>query len=1005
MSHPFGDLLSQYLHRKHGLSQSKLAEGILQAPTIISSMCKGRRLTGPQARDRVVAILGWLHQQGVLATRAEANALLAAAGMADLQVEHPAEAILLHALPPAVANGEGDSTPDASRSNGTATTPLTAKSKKVAHLPAQLTPLMGRAAEMSKVAALIADLSVRLLTLYGPGGIGKTRLALEVAATQVERFDHGVYFVSLAAVDTAYAIVPQIADILDFSFYSEGTPLQQLCDYLHHKRLLLILDNFEHLIGDVASAGAPELDSIALLLELLQAAPQIKILVTSRQRLNVQGEQLYLLDGIDFPASDKLTLLAARRSSAVALFVQSAQRVQPAFELTPENVAEVCRICRLVQGMPLAILLTAAWASVLTPAEILAKLVPQDVAHESLDFLETEWRDVPARQRSLRAVFDHSWRLMGADEQTLFAQLSVFRNGFTRQGVEAILYSIENPYSQVAKMLRALLDKSLIRRRLEPVGSGRYDLHELVRQYAAERLAQTPDRGEAVRVRHSRFYCALLGAQEARLNGPEQLAALTAIELELDNALTAWRGAVDRLQIEQLAQAMQSLGFFFEWRNRYVEGEAIYSYAVRRLQGIKERSPAAQRVLVLATIWQGVFCRLLRRFVEGSQLLQQVLAVLESSSLTESERQPIRAFLVLQLGRLYEAQLIAVESNAYYRQALALYKMLGDQWGEANALLGLGAIAYRKGDFEEARGYFEASLAHYRSLGYDRGSADVLERLNYIFSDQGNFEMAQKYTAESVALYEKLEDRAKIAQGQLASGWLFIYQGRLQDAYDIVSKCEAVFEELGLMPTLISPTSVLAIANIEMGHYDKVRSQVSAHLEVARRAGNRNEVAFGLLLLSFVAIAEKRYADAEVLAIESGAFAKENNDSERVALAICCQGLAMRGLGRPDEAWRHFTSALKIAVDHQSIVVLNGALPGIALLFADQGEGERAVELYAPISDMLIVAHSKMRWDTAGAEIAAAASALPPEVAEAARARGRAANVWETAASLVARNN
>jgi hypothetical protein len=253
MSHPFGDLLSQYLHRKHGLSQSKLAAGILQAPTLITGICKGRRLTGLQARERVITIIGWLQQQNVLASFAEANALLNAAGMAPLQVQQPAEALLLRSLPNLTEPGDKAYTGNAQTPHAAPRPPDPASTPH--NLPAQLTPFGGRTVELAELANLLASPDVRLMTVLGSGRIGKTRLALAAAAQQLERFRHGVYFVSLAGVDTAYAIIPLVADVLNFTFYAGAAPHQQLGDYLRHKNMLLVLDNFEHLLNDGAGMG------------------------------------------------------------------------------------------------------------------------------------------------------------------------------------------------------------------------------------------------------------------------------------------------------------------------------------------------------------------------------------------------------------------------------------------------------------------------------------------------------------------------------------------------------------------------------------------------------------------------------------------------------------------------------------------------------------------------------------------------------------------------------
>jgi len=864
-------------------------------------------------------------------------------------------------------------------------------------LPLQLTPFVGRTSELAELDRLLADPTVRLLTLLGPGGIGKTRLVIEVASVQLERFPQGVTFVALAAVESAAAIIPLIAEALNFTFYAEGTPRQQLGDYLRHKTMLLVLDNFEQLLDaphrpDLCDPDEP--NGVALLLDLLQAAPQLKLLVTSRVRLNVQGEQLYRLTGIDFPQDDQFTGATTDQSSAVALFVQSAQRVQPSFALTHANSAPIADICRLVQGMPLAILLAAAWVEMLTPAEILAELGQGDQAHQTLDFLATNLRDIPARQRSLRLVCDHSWRLLSAEEQAHFAQLSLFSGGFTRQAAQAVT-------GTTTQALLSLVNKSLVRRHApgnrHAAGQDRYDLHELLRQYAAERLAQMPEASEATGDRHSRFYCTLLGAQEVRLKGAEQQAGLTQIELELDNMRRAWQWAAEHQQHERLAHAMPSLGLFYQWRSRYQEGEAAYGYAVRHLTAQQPQAPAVQLVLAQALAWQAVFMRLAGRLQEASDLLQQSLAYLGNNRAADQETERVNAFILLQMGRLSEAQADFAACKRCYQHALTIYATLADGWGKAHALAGLGEIGYRSGDLIPGRRFYEESLALYQMAGDQRNSAHVLEGLGYILRDQGQLDEAEASTTKSLALYALLGDRAKLAAGHYALAWSSIYLGRFGEAYAQVEKCIAIQTDLGLPTSLILP----GLLNLELGKYEAAHAQLQTQLLRSRATHDKDQLSLGLDVLSCLAIVEGRYADAQVLVTEAIALHQEIGEQARLAHAQAFAGYAARGLGQRTLAQHYFFQALQSTDVHDGFLTLLFVLPGIALLLADGGETERAIEIYAQIADVPLVANSQMRWDLAGAQLAQVADTLPPEIVAAARARGRAGDLWATATALL----
>jgi predicted ATPase/DNA-binding SARP family transcriptional activator/GAF domain-containing protein len=365
------------------------------------------------------------------------------------------------------------------------------------NLPLQPTPFVGRKAVLAEIADRLQDPDCQLLTLVGPGGSGKTRLALEVGVAQLDNYTHGVWFVSLAPLQSVDAIVPTVAQALEFRFYEEGEPWQQLLDYLRQKSLLLIMDNYEHL-----------LDGTDLVTEILKTAPDVKVLATSRARLNVGGEHRFQITGMDFPELTPSTSADAIQYSAVKLFLQGARRAQPGFELTDENLGGVVDVCRVAEGMPLAIRLAAAWVEMLTPAEIAVE------TSQGIDFLETGLRDVPERQRSVRAIFDHSWKLLAEREREVFQALSAFRGGFTREAAQEVA-------GASLRELRILVDKSLLHR----TPAGWYEVHGLLRQYAAEKLAATPAAWETTHDRHCAYYAAALQQWDTDLrssaaNGP-----------------------------------------------------------------------------------------------------------------------------------------------------------------------------------------------------------------------------------------------------------------------------------------------------------------------------------------------------------------------------------------------------------------------------------------------------------------------------------------------------
>ncbi|MBL8130670.1 MAG: protein kinase, partial [Anaerolineae bacterium] len=409
------------------------------------------------------------------------------------------------------------------------------------NLPPQTTAFVGREQEIEVLLRLLGEPETRLVTLLAPGGMGKTRLALEVAARIVQasanhstsralRFPDGASFVELAPLDDASLIVPAVADAVGCSFQADGrSPTDQLLDFLSEKRMLLVLDNFEHI-----------LDGALLVGDLLRRAPKMRFIATSRVRLNLQEESLFRIEGLTFPEWD--TPEDALEYAAVKLFMQGARRALPGFTLTADDLPFVSQICRLVEGMPLGLLLAAAWLDNLTLAEIAQEI------RRGLDILATEARNVPERQRSMRAVFDYSWNLLQEDERLILMQLSVFRGGWTREAAQEVA-------GASLRHLTTLVSKSLVRR---DAASGRYAMHELLRQYLEARLTSDAEAERDARVRHAAYFGAWLIARQASLNGAQAKAALNLIQADMENIIPAFQwtvaqGAFDDIETMQFA--------------------------------------------------------------------------------------------------------------------------------------------------------------------------------------------------------------------------------------------------------------------------------------------------------------------------------------------------------------------------------------------------------------------------------------------------------------------
>jgi predicted ATPase/DNA-binding SARP family transcriptional activator len=374
------------------------------------------------------------------------------------------------------------------------TQPYVAQSQIDHNLPPQPTPFIGRTEELAQITRRLEDPACRLLTLTGPGGIGKTRLALQAAINLIENpagqtmFSTGVYFVNLASVGSPDSLVTTVAEAIKFSFYSDANLRQQLLEYFRENKMLLVLDNFEHLL--VSS----EEKTIDLVIDILAVAPAVKIIITSREALHLQEEWLFAITGLRLPIDDEAFSL--EEYSAVQLFVQCAKRASPGFSFSTEQDC-VLHICRMVEGMPLAIELAAAWLRMFP-----CKKIAREIEH-GLDLLTTSLRNVPPRHRSMHAVFEHSWSLLSDVEKQVLRQSSVFQGGFRQEAAEQVA-------SATFADLVALVEKSLLHR----TPAGRYQLHGLLRQFSAEKLQTDPGEQEAVRHRYSHYYLTFLQQRE-----------------------------------------------------------------------------------------------------------------------------------------------------------------------------------------------------------------------------------------------------------------------------------------------------------------------------------------------------------------------------------------------------------------------------------------------------------------------------------------------------------
>ncbi|MEM7112935.1 MAG: BTAD domain-containing putative transcriptional regulator, partial [Chloroflexota bacterium] len=623
------------------------------------------------------------------------------------------------------------------------------------NLPSVPTSFVGRETELTEIASLLATPECRLVSLIGLGGIGKTRLAVQTAVSQLDHFADGVWLVDLAPIQSVHFLPTAVATALGLTFEGVEEPQKQLAAFLRDKEMLLLFDNFEHL-----------LDGAELVSYLMGQAPQLKALVTSREQLRLAEEWSYDVGGLpypdevlpqaDVPQRNLLVGKTAVSYSAVQLFTQRARQAQHNFSLVKEE-RDVIRICHLVEGMPLGLELAAAWVRMLSCAQIAREI------GQSLDFLATDQRNVIDRHRSIRAVFEYSWQMLSPTEQDVLAQLSIFRGGFTQEAAAEVA-------DASIFVLYSLLNKSLLRRN----ASGRYEMHELLRQFAADKLIEPKDTAK----NHCHYFSSWLHASEANLFDEHQTETLNLISEELENIYHAWLWAAEQGDLVSLDQAVHSLYNYHAIRSLNEQGYQIFKQALLYVESyLHVTSITNNSVVIRMMARQSEFLRMLGKQLEAMEILNQALTLAQQMQLPKEE-----IVCHLNLGLIANSLGNYSQGKTHLMAAYSLANTEGDRHNGANAIMTLGTIEQALGNFAEAKEMHQRCLSWYTQLGYDFGLAHAERLLGLTSFHLGAYEEARAYYQGSLDKFETIHNEIGIALVFTHLGDLMTTLGKIDQA-------------------------------------------------------------------------------------------------------------------------------------------------------------------------------------------------------------------------------
>lgn len=747
------------------------------------------------------------------------------------------------------------------------------------HFPTTLTSLIGREAELDYLSQTLQNPACRLLTITGPGGMGKTRLSLETArrlSAQSDRFLDGLFFISLTQVENDGLFISAIAQSLNLSIPPSAEPREALLDHLKSRRLLLLLDNFEHLLGRKAD---PVLSpAIAFIAETLNAAPDVTFLITSREPLAIKGEWVYALGSLPYAADNDEARQGPLDWPAPQLFIQCARRYRPTFDPAAQAAA-VGEICRLTGGLPLALEIAAAWMRSFDCQEI-ARLIAQ-----GLDFLTNPYRDAPARQRSIRAIFTSTWEQLSPERQRALAMVSVFRGGFT---VQAAVFVAGASVLDLA----ILVEKSLLRRADER----RYDLHELVYQFAAEKLGELG--GEtAVSARHATFYLTFLREQHSGFNGPAPQEAIALVRQAIDNVRAAWQWAIASRQFDLLRPTVEAFAQYLVLTGGGREGEETFTQALHSLQQDPTDDPES-------LIVQSLLASHLAWFQIGSGKKQAALENITAALALAGQSGDLscRAHALSILGWELQIQSRYDEAETALSEAVALFQQTSNPLQASLALIRLGSLHWRKREFARTLPYYQQSLLMEQQLQNKRGINRAYGGIGLVYEYMEKYDEALIWLQKALALDRELENRLGITRNLGNMGSLYHKLGDYPQALLCYQEAAKMEQESHLKSDLGTWHGAMGDIYLRLGQHELAMQQYNQAMALHEETGDRFNLCTALLGKGELFLLGGEYAPALTLIEQGKQLAAEVLREESLFRAGLLEAQTLAKMGKREEA-------------------------------------------------------------------------------------------------------